>query len=215
MAGWLPLVTAGGGAGSPPSIDPNGSAIGFFQLGSGTSTTVTISTTNSNDVIIMDLSDSSGASSAVVSSPSLTWTKRTSVFPGSATTERWFAIAASPLTSEVITISGLSNSFSRGTAVAISGANTAAPFDAGGPVSGSTADPQSITTASPNTLILAYFTCNTPTSPGAGWTTVHTAAGDFAISEYQTQTAAGTYSATLGTGGTGTASTFIIDGIKA
>jgi multisubunit Na+/H+ antiporter MnhB subunit len=41
----------------------------------------------------------------------------------------YYAVASTPLTSEVITISTPSGGFGQGTAVAVSGTNTAAPFD--------------------------------------------------------------------------------------
>lgn len=198
------------------SIDPNGSAVGFFQQGAGTSATITISTTNPNDFIILDFTDSVLFSTAVPTSANLTWSQHVHVDAGSSSIMRFTAVAASPLTNEVIMIGTLGNGFTRGTCVAISGANTTSPFDAGGPVISTTGpDPLSITTVNMNTMLVAYYPCNTPTSPGAGFTTIHSAAGDFALSEYQILSAAGTTSVTIGAGGNGTASSGIIDGIVA
>lgn len=196
------------------ALDPNGSAIGSYQQGSGTSATITISTTNSNDIIIVDFTDSVLFSTAAPTSANLTFSNRIA-YTGAAsqTLLRYYAVASSPLTSEVITIGTLNNGFSRGTAFAVSGADTASPFDTGSTQTGD-ADPISITTSTANTMVIGYYTCNTPTSPGSGYTTINSAASDFAISEYRVVSSANTYSVTIGTGGVGTGSGGIIDAIK-
>lgn len=197
-----------------PLPDPNAGAISSYVQGSGANATITLSWTNSNDVIVVDFTDGNAGNVGTVSSPNLTWTRHTTT--GSAQTiERWYAIATIPLTSEVITISGLSGAFSRGTGVAITGADTSNPWNAGGPVlSPGGPDPLSITPTVNNTMVLAYFTCNTPTSPGAGFTTITAGAGDFSLEEYQPLPVAGVLSVTIGSGGTGTASGGIVDAIN-
>ena len=195
------------------ALDPNGSSKASVSNFTGTSTTLTISTTNANDVIILDLLDGSGDSAAVVTSTSLTWTQHAIVNPVGNTLERWFAIAASPLSGEVITVSGLSTVVTDISVYAISGANTVTPFDAGGPVTSTTGpDPFSITTVNPNTMVIAQMlegVVNPPTA-GSGWTQIHSLF--FYITEFQVRSTAGTVSVTLGTGA-GDASGAVIDAI--
>lgn len=193
--------------------DPNAGAIGSYQIATGTSATITISTTNPS-VIVLDFTDQTSNSTAVPTSAHLTWVHHADGSPASGSIRRFYAIASSALTNEVITI-GTIASFSRGTASAYNGVNTSSPWDSGGPVTSAGPDPLNITIANAVTMLYAYFTCTTPTNPGTSWSTVHTASGDFAIAEDQATTVTGTYSASLGTGGTGTASGIIVDALVA
>ena len=92
---------------------------------------------NSNDVVIAFVNTTNGSSITVssISGGGLTWIKRkqfaitTSTF-NFGSIEEWYGIAASPLSSQVITatLSGNSNSATI-TVFAISGGNTTTPFD--------------------------------------------------------------------------------------
>lgn len=109
------------------------------STGTGPGFTVTLTTTSSNDVIIIFPKTDGLTTFRSVSSVSdvagLTWTKRTSTAwntGGLDDSEEWYAVAASPLTSDVITVtySAALSSAARITAFGISGTNTASPFDA-------------------------------------------------------------------------------------
>lgn len=197
------------------ALDPNGSSSGQVAGSTAALVTVTISTTNANDVIICDVIDAAAFSLAVVTSTSLTWTNHASLtgIGGSNSMSRWYAIASSPLSGEVVTVSGLGATFANVLVYSISGANTSTPFDAGGPVAtqGTAIDPLSITTVNPNTMITGvYLESSASPTAGAGFTMLGTLS--FSITEYAFKTSTGTYSVPIGTGA-GTANGGIIDAI--
>lgn len=178
------------------------------------SLTLTLSTTSTNDVIVVDIAPN-GAPIVSVTSSHLTFTRHAIVGSNPFTLERWYAIAASTLSSEVITVTMTSaGPLLTAFAYGISGANTSSPWDSGGPqTSGS--DPLSITTANANTMVLATFRMGSTASPTAGstFTSIAPIAG-FAISEYKIVSSIGTYSCTLTTGA-GNANGVIVDAVVA
>lgn len=166
---------------------------------------VTLSTTNSNDLIVVDVA-SNGSPVVSLTSAHLTFSPlhaRAGTDPQDI--ERWFAVAASPLSSEVITVTVTgSGSFNSTTAYGISGANTASPWDSGGPQTSaaSPSDPISITTTNANTMAIATYRMANTGSPtnGTGFTQIAALAGSFAISEFKILSSIQTLSCTLNAG---------------
>lgn len=129
--------------------------------------TVTLTTSNANDIIAL-WARSAGTASAVssVSGGGLTWNLRKAILRGtSVSLELWWALAASPLSSTVITTNFVgSNGANRLTAFGVTGANTTTPFDtdASLPASAQSASSQSeaptISTQNSNTMLIAGLT---------------------------------------------------------
>ncbi len=175
-AGWLPLVL------TPISLD--GSAIG--NSGSTGSTTVTLTTTQANDVIVVFVV-TNFASSTTVSSPTLgTFALRATASPGSQPITEWYSVSVGILTSEVITISSSGGTFVTATAFAVHGAKTSAPFDLNGSLPAtSTTDPVSVSTTSAPTMVIGGFRANVASTPaGTGYTVIQSNSF-FALTEYQ------------------------------
>ena len=98
----------------------------------GNAYVVSLTTTQSNDVIIvMSYSFSSaGNVSSISDTTGLTWHKRQAgATGGSLDYDEWYAIAASPLSADSITITYGAAPNERVAAFGISGANTSVPFD--------------------------------------------------------------------------------------
>ncbi len=137
FAGTHALVVSGKAAGEG-LLHASGSVLPFgvdgsvhFATTSVTTCSATLTTTFSNDVIIAVLGYNNAHLPGTVSGGGLTWNPRTrTTYSGTYTVEEWYAIAASPLSSAVIT-----GSISVGTigielaVFGISGANTTSPFD--------------------------------------------------------------------------------------
>jgi len=146
-------------------LDPNSSSHGINHGGTGsTSTTVTISTTNSNDLIYAcEYTESTGLTFSISDTAGLSWIVRGTVSSGSGgEMECWYAISSGTLSSDVVTFKAPGNSHGiNGQVVSISGANTASPFDSnfGSAVTASstsagTSSTVSVTTANSNDLIV-------------------------------------------------------------
>jgi hypothetical protein len=125
----------------------NGQLCGLAIDGSGayndncnsvTTCKLTLSTSKTNDLIILtgDEVSSSVHISSISDSAGLTWhlRKQLSNSGQNSMTEEWYAIAANSLSSDTVTVTYSSKTSGGITAFAISGANTAAPFDPSGPV---------------------------------------------------------------------------------
>ena len=130
--------------------------------------TVTLSTSSSPDVVIAFVTTYVGSSSITVSSISsahLVFTMRDLVSnTGNENLEEWYAISASALTSETITVTLSASGYSTVSIFGISGANTAPPFDnhAGLPASskvnsGTTPRIAGISTSNANDMILSSY----------------------------------------------------------
>lgn len=144
--------------------------------------TVTITTTLSNDIIVLIGLTNAAAQFNSVAGGGLTWTSRG--FIGSSQgIEMWTAIAASPLSSQVITATQASAQFCTLDIFGVAGTNTADPFDAA-IVTGASA-PLTITTTNANTLVVGGFRQNSTAAPtaGSGWTGISGA--DYQLAEYQ------------------------------
>lgn len=195
------------------ALDGSGYGLAFF----GNSQAAVLTTTQSNDVIIVDIYTQGGPITSVTA-PGLTFAQRASAYLSIVGLERWWAIAASPLSAVSITVNSTTNGNLVPVAYGISGANTSSPFQVASVtaenVSGGV-DPLSITTTGAAMVIAAYETQLTPNiTAGSGFTPIFdatTAAINTCI-EYQIEASAGTVSPTLATGA-GMAQAGIVDAI--
>jgi hypothetical protein len=157
---------------------------------SGTSFACTgITTTLPNCVLVLfTCFNGSGtiSVSSVTDTAGLTWTKRTATSVGAQPIEEWYAIAASLLSSNVITVNlSAANGYANAIVVAISGANTASPYDTNVslPALSASATSVSVSTTAANTIILGGLRSNNATqTAGAGFALISGA--NFALVEY-------------------------------
>lgn len=159
--------------------------------------TITLTTTNSNDVIILILkSNNTNTVSGIADVAGLSWAKRKQInwSGGANDLEEWYAIAASPLSADVITVTWTSTGAvgGRDEAYGISGANTSVPFDtdAGQPYSVSTAaastSTTTITTTTANDMLITtgYISGGGLSSRPSGFTQI-VSSGSFADVAYK------------------------------
>lgn len=186
------------------SLAIDGTAAAFITATAG-SCSVTLSTQNANDLILIMSCSQNEPSLSVSDAAGLTWTKHiafASPFSGSAGSARsdvWYAISPSPLTNDVITVTyvpgGSANLVLH--ACGVTGANTMQPFD-GVPATyatatGSPSGGAAVTTSSPSSMVIGFNNQNanqTP-SPGSGWNTIESF--HFDISLYGIPGVVGTY----------------------
>lgn len=180
--------------------------------------TVTITTTSATDVLELFVEANGSVATAVSSvtdnsGVTAAWQKRAGDSPGQFPEECWWTTSTGVLTGTTITVTMTANTtFITLDAIAVSGANTASPFDghSGIPVTGHP-DPLLITTNGNAFIVAAYRTGSSNPTAGSGWTLISGA--DFQAVEYQITTAS-SLSATLTTG-SGTANGGIVDAIVA
>jgi hypothetical protein len=210
------------GAGKPPaaagsSLSLDGSA---HNAGTGATTTVTLSTTLSNDIIyVVVYSNGGGGVGALTVSGSTLGAFARRVGASTNDLSTYWKHAASPLTNEIITVTPGGAAFDSVTAFAVNGAaNTSSPFDSNGaiPLADATAptDPSTADTTSANTFIIGAFRMSAESSPtaGAGFTAIQLN-GDYLLVEYKIVTSAQTgLSVPIGTG-VGDSSRSIVDAI--
>lgn len=182
---------------------------------SGTSLTVTLTTTLSSDLIIIDVLTNAGPISTV-SSPTLGSFQLRATSGGASGNdlERWYAVASGPLTSEVITISQTGSGFMAACGYAINGANTSSPWQVASVTSAAfPSDPLSITLTGA-AMIVGCYRMNSTASPTAGSGYTLLSGANFHISEYAIEASSGAYSVTLTTGA-GDSNGGIIDAVVA
>jgi hypothetical protein len=186
------------------------------SVSSGTTFSCTLTTTQSNDIIILVIECNSTGSnsvsdihdgSSVISDGA--WTFIASSYNTADGPNLplivYYAVAPTPLSSATITVtmSGAVD-FGEVAAFGISGANTLTPLDNNGSlpatISGSATDPLSVSTNNPNDFIFGAYRTNTasPTS-GSGWTQI--IGNSYMLIEYQTVSSNQSgLSVTIGTG---------------
>ena len=126
---WGDAIQGNTGCSSTPLMNLDGS------VGSETETTSTsgsLTTATPNDVIIVEAGTSLTTTtvSSVHDAQNHTWTHRgTETGSGNTEEEEWYTIAATPLTSDSITVTWSAAGDNTMSAFGISGANLAAPFD--------------------------------------------------------------------------------------
>lgn len=205
-------------SGSPPSLD--GSIAGGFGNGAS-SAAVSLSTTNSNDYIIVlvyaGITNTSGISVSSMTGSGLTFTRRggyNGTDPNNAThdvaVEEWYAIASGPLTSESITVT-LNQACDSGLILAFGVANATAGFDPNVnlPAQGSGAT-LTLDTTDAYDFVFYYSTSGAGTNQyqGApsGYTTIATQSNSAGFVNRGTATYYDTYTSTqsgVGIGGSG------------
>jgi hypothetical protein len=116
---------------SAPTLDTTSSGV---NVSYASSASITLSTTHSNDIIVVVACTDSLGVSSISSTSGLAWQKRSSIAETTQQTycflDVWWALASSPLTNEAITVHYASNfdDFS-GVAFSVSGCNTSSPWD--------------------------------------------------------------------------------------
>jgi hypothetical protein len=152
---------------------------GVITNNSGNSYTITLSTTNSPDVIIVG-GYSNNNNISGVSSSHVSWngSARSLISASTNYAGEWEGIANAPLSNEVITLSfSGGTTFSTYTAFGISGANTSSPFDSNValPATTTTTTPPSVSTSNANDFIYSVVVDSSSSgSPGSGFNAVAT-----------------------------------------
>jgi hypothetical protein len=176
------------------------------NITSGSSTTVTLTTSISDGLIVASILVNGTSVSSISSANTTGWAlRKRQASGGSNAIEEWTGKAANALSSEVITINyAAAISYSTIDVFGVSGAGTATIFDSNAalPDFGTTTQ-RAITTSNANDFLLGQYRfgfTSTPTQ-GSGWTKISGA--DYLLTEYQvvaaTQSALGV---TIGTGDT-------------
>ncbi|KWV54337.1 hypothetical protein AS156_01000 [Bradyrhizobium macuxiense] len=189
------VTVSGGPTPSTKTLDGHASS----QASTVSSSTVTLSTTHANDILVLHFGaeGTPGAAiavSSVSSTSGLTWQRRSQIQLGPATmlghgsnyltVEVWWAHAPSAVTNEVITVN-INHSIDEMTLIAfgVSGCNTAAPWDANvslpaynSQASGSSVN-LGVTGVSTNSTLPFMIGCTSNASggqppPPAGWTNI-------------------------------------------
>lgn len=168
------------------------------------STTVTLSTSNAGDVIVAFITINLANVASISSANTTGWTARKVQGTGTGSfIEEWRGVAASALSSEVITLSfGVGVGFTTIDVFGISGADTTTIYDSNAALpDGGTTGNRSITTTNANDILIAGYRFGSTANPtqGTGWTKISGA--DFQLTEYLivSATQSGT-AAAIGTG---------------
>jgi len=160
--------------------------------------TLTLTTTQANDYIIVTVLSNGGPVVSATGSSLGAFTKTTSSNTGASNnvSEIWAKFAPAPLTSEVITVVMATTTFTTADAFGVSGSNqTSLVWDAGSPVnsgSGGLANPLSLTTTTPDTMVIGHFYMPSnfnAFTPGTGYTFISNT--DYSAVEYQVFSSAG------------------------
>ena len=158
--------------------------------GSISVTTVTLTTTNANDIIylVCEINGGAGITILSVSSPNTSgWTVRATGGVSQYPLVSAYGIAASALSSEVITVTlNGTASFWTLDAFGVSGANTSTPFDSNGSIPQvSSGSVNVISTNNANDFLIGAFrdNLNPAIGAGSGWTLINT--GDYQLVQYQ------------------------------
>lgn len=176
------------------------------NTGSGTTSTPSLTTTKTNDYIVLCIQVNGSGVSTITDTAGLTWTQVSLVSSGG-NSYVYRAFSSGILTSNVITITftGSSAFFSTVT-FALNGTLGASALDVNGTLPGTTttSTPLTLTTSNANDLLFASYALNTGTGTadtGNGWTLVPGSGGNFMAVEYKLVTATqSAFSAGLATG---------------
>ena len=156
----------------------------------GSSQAVQLTTSNPNDVIIVDILTTGGPVSSVTAS-GLTFAQRASAYWSSPLSgmERWYAVSGGVLSSLSITVDTAVASFLGVLAYGVSGANTSSPFQVSsvtGENGSGGVDPLSISPTG-NAFVTAFYggSSTSTYTPGSGFADVSGGTSQFCIAEYQ------------------------------
>lgn len=168
--------------GTPLSLD----GLGAEANSSNATTSATIVTSLSNNIIVACLLANGENASTVVGSSLGSFTRRARIIVSGNNVEVWWVLAPSPLSGggEGITVTFPNPTFNTVTAFAVNGAKTSAPFDTDPslPAIGSS-DPLSVSTAATNTLVFAAYRMAGTANPtfGGGFTQIQGLGNFFAV----------------------------------
>ena len=181
------VTDTGGGVTVTAPFGPDGN--GFANKSTPTtSASVTLTTSNANDVVVLDIVQNGTAVSSVSDVAGLNWHQRAVAGAAPYTIYEYYAIAPNALTADAITVNFAgAASYVDLNAFGVSGANTSSPFDSNVSVpAGPAASAGSITTSNTNDLIIAGYRFGSNAAPavGSGWTTIN-ASGGYYLSEYK------------------------------
>lgn len=171
----------------------DGSPVGLLQSSGpgGTTITITISTSLTNDVLIV-FTQCNGTYVTGVTSTSLgAWTSRENSGSGNSNhISEYYAKAATALTSEALTITTSGTcTFDTAVVFAVNGSTFSSPFDSNVsiPEIGTTSGNPTFSTTSANTMVISsqrFGSTATPT-PGSGWTSLYGPTSGFGLSMYE------------------------------
>jgi FecR protein len=182
-------VTVANGGGSGASTAPFGLDGNAFTNSAvpSVATSVSLTTSNANDVIIVDIVQNGATVSSVTDTAGLQWHLRAVAGAVPFATYEYYAIAPNALSADAITVNFVgTTSYVDVNAFGVSGANTSSPFDSNASVPAPTTSTGSITTSNADDFIFAgyRFGFNATPTAGSGWTAIN-ASGDYYLSEYQ------------------------------
>ena len=169
---------------------------GVIVTSSSTTAAVTLSTAQSNDVIVL-VSEANGVSQTgstahitSISAGTLSFTNRVLLsLINNQSIELWYAVAASPLSALSITATYGTSIVATMCAFGISGANTTTIVDPNGvlPVNNNTAADPTFSTTDANTFVIGWLrfgSIATPTA-GTGWTAIYAPTNGYGLLQYQ------------------------------
>jgi hypothetical protein len=184
-----------------PTLD--GSVQG--NVGSGTTCSVSLTTSNPNDFICVAVLCNGGPVVSVTAT-GLTFTRRAQNVGTATNVELWYAQSASALSAKSITVTQTSSGFMTVTAFGVSGAtgwdnNANLPSVIGDGSGNATTARASLTTSKADDFLIGIYRMHTTSTPtaGSGWTAI--AGANFQLVEYKSVSA--TQSATDATLTTG------------
>jgi autotransporter passenger strand-loop-strand repeat protein len=184
-----PQISGGTTGGSALAIDGNG----FSNVTSSqTSATVSLTTSQANDVLILEVLQNHSTVASVTDTAGLTWHLRAVAGTSPNTIYEYYAIAPSAVSNDVVTVNFAGSvTYADLNAFGVSGANTSSPFDPNASIAATPATSAgSVTTSNANDLIFAAYRFATNSNPnvGSGWTAIN-ASGSYYLSEYQVASA--------------------------
>ena len=194
---YVPITITNNAGASTPGLDGKN-----YNTGTGSTLAASLTTSSPNDVIIAIVTGQNTATGtyqtpSISDSAGLSWSARSTLEELSSVTagccsyygQVFYAIAASPLSSDSITVTWNSAPTHYGTlqVFGVSGANTASPFDShsGLPAFASGSYP-SVTTSNANDFVYgAELTTTQSPTAGTGFTGIETSTSAYLASEYE------------------------------
>src|SRR5229473_1825062 len=184
-AGGLPLAKSGA---CTNNITVDGS--GVSSAGGSTTSTVTITTTQTNDLILLAVQANASNPTTIADGAGLTWTQLGTVI---GTMQVYSAFSTGVLTSDVITITYAAlPGFDSIVAWGLHGTVTSSFFDPNGALPGTTttSTPLTLTTSNACDFLFAAYSDNSGSvTAGAGFTLISGSGGNFMGVEYKIVTA--------------------------
>jgi hypothetical protein len=172
------------------ALSVDGAGGSFYQNSGATSTTITgVSTSNANDVLLLFSSGITGGVTITSitdnSGNTATWQARTNI----ADPVVWYTTTTGTLTSATITINFSGSTNSQNAVIAISGADTASPFDSNGAlpnlVTGFNTY-NTVSTSNANDILVNFYTTGgSGSTASTGFTKLIDSGTDFVLLQYR------------------------------